>query len=261
MHFQVLSSGSQGNACLVRAGELTLLVDAGLPLDELERRLARAGVPLHRLDAIALTHGHLDHARAAGDLARKSGARVFCSERLMSNASVRRARGFSALRIGSAVEVRSRRGSDVLLLHAVPVPHDAEPTVAFRLEHEGRRAVVATDLGEPGDGLGEALAGAHLLLLEFNHDPELLARGPYSFPLKRRIAGSRGHLSNRQAAELLRSLAGPELHTLLVAHLSAVNNTPELASAAAVAALAGLGLGAVQVLLAAQDQIGPNLRV
>ena len=86
MHLQVLSSGSGGNAALVRAGELCLLVDAGLPIDEIERRLEAARVPPHRLDAIALTHGHLDHARSAGLLARKSGARVYCSERMMSNA-------------------------------------------------------------------------------------------------------------------------------------------------------------------------------
>src|SRR6201988_862021 len=113
MHVQVLGSGSGGNALLVRAGELCLRADAGLPIDELERRLAAARLPAHRLDAIALTHGHLDHARSAGLLARKCGARVFCSESVMSNASVKTARSFHALAIGGTVEVRARRGADV----------------------------------------------------------------------------------------------------------------------------------------------------
>ena len=86
MHLQMLASGSAGNAVLVRAGELNLLVDAGPPIDVLEKRLADARLPLARPDAILLTHGHLDHARSAGLLSRKSGARVYCSEGVMSKA-------------------------------------------------------------------------------------------------------------------------------------------------------------------------------
>ncbi len=261
MHVQVLGSGSAGNACLVRAGELRLLVDAGLPLDELERRLETARVPLHTLDAIALTHGHLDHARAAGALARKSRARVYCSERLMSNASLRAAPSLCALHIGAAVEIRARKGPDVLRLHAVAIPHDADPTVAFRIEHGGRQAVILTDLGQPDRDAARALAGAQLVLLEFNHDERMLASGPYAPQLKRRIAGPRGHLSNAQAAEMLRTLAGPELHTLVLAHLSTANNTPELARAAAEGALAALGSLGVRVLIGEQGRIGPNLAV
>jgi phosphoribosyl 1,2-cyclic phosphodiesterase len=257
----MLASGSGGNAVLVRAGELCLLVDAGLPIDELERRLLAAGVPPHRLDAIALTHGHLDHARAAGLLSHKSGARVYCSESLMSNASVRRARGLHALRVGGSVTLRARRGVDELLLHAIPLPHDAEPTLAFRLEHAGRRAAVCTDMGSPDPAAARALAGLHLFVLEFNHDPELLAHGPYTSALKRRVGGPRGHLSNAEAAQVLAWAAGPELHTLVLAHLSAINNRPELALARARAALEGAGCGGVRLEVAEQGRIGPSLPV
>lgn len=261
MHLQVLGSGSGGNAVLVRAGELNLLVDAGLPLDELERRLVEARLPPHRLDAIALTHGHLDHARSAGLLSQKCGARVYCSEGLMSNASLRRARAFHALPVGGALAIRARRGPDVIRLQAIPLPHDAEPTLAFRLEHAGRAAAICTDMGHPAHAAALALAGVHLLVLEFNHDAEMLARGPYTSALKRRVAGPRGHLSNAEAAQVLRWAIAPELTTLVLAHLSATNNSPELALAAARAALAEAGRSDVRLFVAEQDRVGPSLEV
>jgi phosphoribosyl 1,2-cyclic phosphodiesterase len=261
VRFQVLASGSAGNAILVRAGEITLLVDAGLPLDELERRLESARVAPHTLDAIALTHGHLDHARSAGRLSRKTGACVLAVNGLLSNASLRGARQTRAISPGRPIEVLARRGRDVLHLTGVPLPHDADPTLAFRLEHEGRVAVVCTDLGTPQRDLAGPLGEADLLYLEFNHDERLLAQGPYTPALKRRVAGPRGHLSNEQAATLLEALAGTRLRTLVLAHLSATNNTPELALQAARAALARCGRTDVELFVAAQDHVGPALAV
>lgn len=268
MRLQVLGSGSGGNSVLVRAGELNCLVDAGLPIDELERRLAEARVPPHRLDAIALTHGHLDHARAAGLLSKKTGARVYCSEALMSNASLRSARSFHVLAVGGSVAIRARSGParaaafvDELRVHAIPLPHDADPTLALRLEHAGRAAAVCTDMGHPERAAAAALAGAHLLVLEFNHDAEMLARGPYTPALKRRVAGPRGHLSNAEAAEVLRWALAPELATLVLAHLSATNNRPELALACARAVLADAGRADVRCLVAEQGRVGPLLEV
>lgn len=261
MHLQMLSSGSAGNAVLVRAGELNLLVDAGLPIDALEQRLADARLPLQRLDAIVLTHGHLDHARSAGLLSKKSGARVYCSQAMMSNASVRHAASFHALPVGGSVVVRARRGPDELVLQSIALPHDADPTLAFRLEHGGRRAAVCTDMGTPERAASEALAGVHLLVLEFNHDAELLRNGPYSSALKRRVGGPRGHLSNAEAAEVLAWAVAPELHTLVLAHLSTTNNRPELALASAGEVLTRLARGDVRLVLAEQERIGPALPV
>ena len=257
----MLGSGSGGNAVLVRAGELSLLVDAGLPIDELEQRLAAVRLPLHRLDAIVLTHGHLDHARAAGLLSRKSGARLYCSQSMMSNASVRGARAFHALPGHGAVTLRARHGRDELALTSIPLPHDAEPTFAFRLEHDGRRAAICTDMGEPERGAARGLMDVELLVLEFNHDERMLASGPYTPALKRRVGGPRGHLSNEQAAEVLRWCAGAKLRTLVLAHLSATNNRPELALASAQRVLTELGLADVRVLVADQGQPGPSLEV
>jgi phosphoribosyl 1,2-cyclic phosphodiesterase len=163
-----------------------------------------------------------------------------------------------ALRIGSATEIEHSGG---LRYTAVPLPHDAVPTVAYRLEHQGRRAVIVTDMGKPSAEVARQLGAANVLVLEFNHDPTLLRNGPYAEPLQRRIRGNAGHLSNGQAADMLRLMASDELHTLVLAHLSESNNTPELALAAARSALAGLGLGHVRILVASQHEIGPNLPV
>jgi phosphoribosyl 1,2-cyclic phosphodiesterase len=265
MHVQVLSSGSKGNAALVRAGEAQVLVDAGLPLVHLDARLAAAGTAPTRLDHLVVTHGHLDHARSAGALARRAGATLHCCERMMQNTSVRRAKRMSVLRPGSATALPGPGGENGLSVLPVLIPHDADPTVALRLEHEssaGRRiAVVLTDMGRPDAKVAQALLGAHVLVLEFNHDERMLREGPYPPPLKRRVGGDRGHLSNEQAAEMLRRLAGPELHTLVLAHLSETNNTPALARSAAEAVLADIGRTDVRVLVAEQHEPGPNLGV
>ncbi|MEW6073470.1 MAG: MBL fold metallo-hydrolase [Planctomycetota bacterium] len=261
MHLQILSSGSRGNCALVRAGNTHLLVDAGLTLRETHERLELARVPPAKIDHLAVTHGHLDHARSAGAFGRRHGTRLHCCAGVMSNASVRGAPRYATLRIGDEQVLPGPGGDDGLRLRPVLLPHDAEPTVAFRLEQEGRVAVILTDLGTPDQALAGALRGAQVLVLEFNHDLDMLQRGPYPPFLKRRIAGARGHLSNEQAASLLPHLATDELHTLVLAHLSETNNTPERAQAAAFAALRAMGREDVRVLVAGQREIGPNLAV
>jgi phosphoribosyl 1,2-cyclic phosphodiesterase len=210
---------------------------------------------------VLVTHGHLDHARSAGALARRERALLHTAAALQSNASIRRCKNLNTLSVGSTQALPGRASDDGLCATSVPLPHDASPTVAFKIEHGGRCAVILTDMGMPRSDVARALRGAHVLLLEFNHDPRMLANGPYPAALKRRILGNAGHLSNEQAAAMLEQLAGDELHTLVLAHLSEKNNTRELALECATAALARLGLGHVRVLIADQDRIGENLEV
>lgn len=261
MRLRVLSSGSKGNATLVQADELRLLVDAGLSGTEMERRLDAVRVPPQGLDHIAVTHGHLDHARSAGLLSRRHRALLHCSDAIQRNASIRRAKLVRTLGGGVPVVLDAGPGRGSLELTGVILPHDAPPTYAMRMRAGGRQAVILTDMGRPDRSVAERLAGSHLLVLEFNHDAELLRDGPYTPPLKRRVAGAGGHLSNDEAAQMLEWLAGPELHTVVLAHLSEVNNRPELAVAAARDTLARLGRGDVRVLVAAQHEVGPELAV
>ncbi len=264
MHIQVLSSGSKGNCTLVRAGDVNLLIDAGLPLRELETRFESARFPAREIHHIALTHGHLDHARSSGSLAKRTGATLHLCERLMLNKSVEQAPIMQTLHVGTADQLRTPTQpleTDALELLPVLIPHDAVPTVAFRMEHKGRRAVYLTDMGEPTAAIASQLRDSHVLILEFNYDEEMLRKGPYPINLKKRVAGRGGHLSNKQAAEVLGHLAGPNLHTLVLAHLSEKNNTHGLALAAATTKLLELGMPHVEIIIASQDEVGRAIKV
>jgi len=260
VHLQVLSSGSEGNSALIRAGETSLLVDAGLTLTEMEARIEAARIPIDSIGHVLVTHGHLDHARSAGGVARKARAMLHCSESIMKHPSARRARSLSTIPIGRTFVVGGMNG-DAVELTPVPLPHDCDPTVAFRIEHRGRVAAILTDIGRPSDEVARALEGVHVLVLEFNYDEEMMRSGPYPAELKKRITGDRGHLSNEQAAAMLEMTAGRGLHTLVLAHLSSKNNTAELALASARAALARLGRADVRILVASQHEVGENLAV
>lgn len=261
MHIQVLSSGSGGNATLVRADETAVLVDAGLPIHELDERFAAAKFTSAGIDHVLVTHGHLDHARSAGIVARRARALLHTAAAIQSNASIRRCKNLNTLSVGATQALPGRQGDDGLRATSVPLPHDALPTLAFKLEHGGRCAVILTDMGVPRPDVARALRGAHVLVLEFNHDAGMLRNGPYAPALQRRILGNGGHLSNEQAAEMLRLLAGEELHTLVLAHLSEKNNRRELALECALEALARCGMPHVRVIVAEQSACGENLAV
>lgn len=261
MHVQLLSSGSEGNALVVRAGELSVLLDAGLGVRALGERFAAAGLGPRAIDHVLVSHAHLDHSRSAGAVAKRQDAVLHVAPSLQRIARVARAPRLASLPVGGAFELASPAAEPPLVVRTAPLHHDCEPTVAFRFEHAGRRLAVATDLGRSDPGVVSLLSGVHVLVLEFNHDPGLLAASEYPPELQRRIGGERGHLSNEDAARLLERVADEDLHTLVLAHLSRRTNTPELALSAARRTLERLGLTRVEVLVASQHEIGPNLPV
>lgn len=261
MHLQVLSSGSEGNATLVRAGETNVLVDAGLGPRALSERFEAARVGPRQLDHVLVTHAHLDHSRSAGITAKRHEATLHATSALLRHRVIARSPRLSTVPVGGRFELAGRAGEESLVVRAVALPHDCDPTVAYRIEHAGRVAVILTDMGRPDAAVARELAGANLLVLEFNYCPVLMETSVYPLPLRRRICGDRGHLSNAQAAEMLALLAGPELETLVLAHLSQKTNTAELALEKAKGALERLGLGHVAVHVAEQHGVGPNLRV
>ena len=186
---------------------------------------------------------------------------MHCAETMMRFRAFARASRLAALRIGHETEIVHPTTGDRITVLSVPLPHDCDPTVAYRITHDERVFCCLTDMGEPRREVAERLRGAHVLQLEFNYDPDMLENGPYSSALKNRIRGGRGHLSNAEAATMLEWMAGPELHTLFVAHVSQRNNTHELALDCARAKLAELGLDHVDARIASQHEIGPNVAV
>lgn len=249
MRFATLGSGSRGNATLIESGSCRLLVDNGFSRRELEARLGPLGVAPSSIEALLLTHEHGDHARGVAALANHYGLAVWTTPgtwRALGAPDVPR------LRLFSGHNGCIRLGSFSVLPY--PVPHDAREPVQFVFECAGRRLGMLTDAGAVTAHMGAMLAGCDALILECNHDPGLLRAGPYPPSLKRRVAGPFGHLSNRQAAELLDRLPIAAIRHLRLAHISEKNNSPELVLAAIRGVCEGL---AGRASLAAQDNPSP----
>ena len=224
MRFASLGSGSRGNATLVEAGSTRLLVDCGFTLRELERRLGMLGVAVETISAILVTHEHCDHVRGVAAAARRHGTAV-CSTH-----GTARAAGFAEIAGWEPFDShagRFRVGDFEVLPYAVP--HDAREPCQFVLAVGGRRLGILTDAGRVTPHIEEMLARVDALLLECNHDTDMLASGPYPPALRARVAGPLGHLSNRQAADLLARMDCGRLAHVVAGHLSEKNNRPELA--------------------------------
>ncbi len=229
MRITVLASGSKGNATLVEAGTTRLLIDAGIPDDLLLTQLARVGQSAPPT-AVVITHAHADHHGQIDRLTRRWPLPVYCTESVRRAVHLHRA---ASVRVVSPRDAFRVGDLDVLPL---PVPHDA-PQIALRLTHRGASVGFVTDLGEVPPTLKGHFAGCEVVLVESNHCTDLLWHGPYTPFLKRRVASARGHLSNAQTAAFLRTLP-PTVRTVVLLHLSEVNNRPDLARATAAEALA-----------------------
>jgi phosphoribosyl 1,2-cyclic phosphodiesterase len=220
-----VNSGSNGNCIYVEADGVRLLFDAGISGRRTAERLALRGRSVRDVDAVIISHDHRDHVACAGVLGRKFRLPVY-----LSAATAAAAEWF----IGRVPDQRLLRPGEALHFGGVTVqshrtPHDGAEPVAFVVSDGRRRLGILTDLGCVFDGLAGILRGLDAVFLESNYDPELLAYGPYPPALKRRIAGDGGHLSNVEAAELVAGLKTDRLQWVALAHLSEVNNTPELA--------------------------------
>lgn len=220
-----LQSGSNGNAIYVEAGDVRLLFDAGISARKVADRLAAHGRLARGLDALLLSHDHLDHTCGAGALHRRFHVPMFATPGTLD---------LLGPRLGRLKDVRPFESGQTLRIrdvqvHTMRTPHDTPDGVAFVVEHAGRRLGIFTDLGRGFAALHEALESVDAAYLESNYDPHLLASGGYPAELKRRIRGGYGHLSNDQSAELLCRYTNGRLQWVALAHLSAENNHPRLA--------------------------------
>lgn len=225
MRFASLGSGSKGNATLVESGDTCVLVDCGFSVRETERRLARLGREPGDLAAILVTHEHGDHWRGVAPLARKFDLPVYMT------AGTARAVKATLPRL-SLIDRRAPFAVGALAVTAVTVPHDAREPVQFLFRRGPRTVGVLTDLGCITPHVVEHYKDCDGLLLEANHDPAMLAQGPYPPGLKRRVGGDWGHLNNGQAATLLAQVERRRLQKLVLGHISLQNNRQALVAAA-----------------------------
>jgi phosphoribosyl 1,2-cyclic phosphodiesterase len=222
--FQILASGSKGNAVLVCSQKTSILLDAGLSAKELTSRLHQTVVKASQLDAVIISHEHTDHVRGLGTLSRRFGLPVYLTQGTLDNLP---------LEIGQLPDIRLfQPGAPFavgdLRIQPFAISHDAQDPAGFVLEHGGHRLGVCTDLGVVTQLVRTRLQGCQGLIVEANHDPDLLFNGPYPLPLKQRIRSRHGHLSNAESCDLLQSIHHSALQVVLFAHLSEVNNHPEL---------------------------------
>jgi len=248
----MLASGSKGNCIHVSAGDKSLLVDAGLSGREIERRMRQRNLSPDHLQAIVVSHEHSDHIRGVGVLARRFRLPVYISGEtacaaLPSLGKLPRACHFHP---GTPFVIPP------FTIHPFNVSHDAVDPVGFTISMNGSRIGIATDLGIATGLVEQHLKGCRLLVIEANHDLEMLINGPYPWSLKQRIKGRNGHLSNDAAEALLRTVMDTTLKHVVLGHLSETNNTAQQALKIVRQAI---GSRDIDVTVALQDRSGPVL--
>jgi len=233
IRFASLGSGSEGNGLLVEAGSTRLLIDCGFNLGETKARLARLGLDPSDLAAVLVTHEHEDHASGVARLARRYELPVYLTYGTLMALGPDRA----MLPNVKVIDGHTPFVIGDLELHPYPVPHDAREPAQYVFSDGDRRLGLLTDTGDSTPHIQRMLSGLDALVLECNHDLELLMNGPYPPTLKRRIAGKFGHLDNDTSARIVGGIDCSRLQHFVAAHLSLQNNTPDLARAAICAAL------------------------
>lgn len=253
MRFSVLGSGSKGNCTLVEAGPTRVLIDNGFSGKEILARLRSLAIAPETLTALVLTHEHDDHVKGVGVLARRLNLPVYGNEATLRAAEDKMGKLPDRREFG----VGEPFTIDAMRIHPFAVSHDAADPVGF-VCGDGRDSLgYCTDTGMVTRLIRHRLRSCRALILEANHDIRMVKEGPYPLPLQQRVLSSRGHLANPDALDLAAELAGWQLRLLVLAHLSEINNHPDLVLAEARQRLPGED--AVRLLLARQDQASPLL--
>lgn len=225
LKFASLGSGSAGNATVIASGDTVALVDCGFGIKETERRLQRLELDAKQITAILVTHEHSDHIKGVAPLARKYKMPVYMTR------GTHLARDYGTIPNLHLIEQYQSFRVGKLQVNPVAVPHDAREPAQYVIRVEGEGVLgVLTDLGYVTPHVIEAYTECDALLVEANHDLDMLARGPYPYSLRQRVASNWGHLNNLQTASLLDQLPLSNLQHLVVGHISQKNNTVELAA-------------------------------
>ena len=253
MLFSPLYSGSSGNCTFLEAGNVRLLVDAGLTGSRIEQALNCVGAPASTLTAMLVTHEHIDHVRGLGVLARRHKIPIY------ANAACWEAMESSIGAIPPACRRVIETGRDFYIkdVNVTPfaIPHDAAEPVGYTFAHGGWKAGVLTDVGHVDERLIDAVSDCDILLLEANHDVDMLKSGPYPYALKQRILSRNGHLSNVDSGRALCRLFTRGVRNAILGHLSAENNDETLALETVQSALREEGIfSGMRLALAHRDR-------
>ena len=253
MRVCVLGSGSSGNCTYVASGTTAILVDAGLSGRATGVRLAECGASVEAVQAICVTHEHSDHTSGLAVLHRGGKVQLFANLATIEGIEARAGAGkklhWNVFSTGANFKVGD------LSIDPFSVPHDAYDPVGFIIRCDETRVGVVTDMGMVTGLIRERLRACNVLVVESNHDEQMLKEADRPWHLKQRISGRQGHLSNQHAAELLTEIAGPHLKAVFLAHLSSECNSPELALRTVTAALTASGHSHVRVVVAPSDRV------
>ncbi len=233
-----LASGSSGNGILLSGAGTHLLIDVGISCRRICKSLRELGIEPRDLGGILITHEHTDHISGLATLTKQFAVPVYTSPGTGRQLCYRIAALEDVLH---TCEPGGSFAVGELLVETFPTLHDAAPPMGFAVSDGERKAAVVTDLGVVTDEVRSGMAGAGLVVVEANHDVDWVESGPYPYYLKRRILGDHGHLSNEAGGELARRAVEAGAHTVVLAHLSAENNTPERARTAVEVALSACG--------------------
>lgn len=227
MKFSILASGSSGNSLFLESSKMRILVDAGLSGKQIEARLAQIEVDPTTLNAIFVTHEHIDHVKGVGVLARRYNLPIYINaptlKSLPSSVGEIPEAQIHILETASSLEIED------LQIESFPISHDAAEPMAFSFQQGEERLAIVTDLGYVNQRIMDYVSGVDVLIWESNHDVDMLRVGPYPWNIKRRILSDKGHLSNKDSGEALTEILKGMGESVYLAHLSNDNNVVELA--------------------------------
>ncbi|MCR4617676.1 MAG: MBL fold metallo-hydrolase [Lachnospiraceae bacterium] len=229
MRFCAFASGSSGNCTYAGSDNSHILVDVGISGKRVCEALNTAGLDGRDLDGILITHEHSDHICGLGVISRKFGIPIYATSKTVDAIKRDKSVGNIDESLFNIIEADKKFMIGDLTVNPMKISHDAADPVGYRISYGNKKVAVCTDLGKYDDYTVECLKGLDAVLLEANHDVKMLQLGPYPYPLKQRILGDRGHLSNELSGQLLSRILHDNMKYVFLGHLSKENNLPELA--------------------------------
>lgn len=256
MKFCSLYSGSTGNSLFVQGQNTKILVDVGVSAKKITEALNSIDIDIKEINAIIVTHEHIDHIRSLGTLANKYNIPVYANlgtwNGIDNEKSVAKVENRNFFKIGEEFKIGD------LMINAFSTSHDAMDSCGFTIENNGKKLSIATDLGEMTNKVTDSLKRSNFLLLESNYEPELLKYCSYPYLLKRRIASEKGHLSNNDAGKAISKLVEYGLEHVMLGHLSKESNFPELAQKTVLDEMMQNGIKGKEIELEVASRISPS---